>query len=160
MKWETLQLYHSSSRFMADSLMQQKTFNSPSIKSKSKISHDWQSVGQSVLVSGFHLGPTTTSYFSSYPLERRLSGPQNWSAWFGEVKILDPTGIQIPTLWSTSPHPVPVPIVLPLLLNNRCVSWNTLVSTFGSGYKYKNVIWLTLDMIPIWGNTLTFLAYK
>jgi hypothetical protein len=36
----------------------------PVIKSKSKLIYDRQSVGQSVLVSGAHLGPATNFYFS------------------------------------------------------------------------------------------------
>jgi hypothetical protein len=32
-----------------------------------------------------------------YPLDRRLGGPQSLSGRYGEVKILDPTGIQTPT---------------------------------------------------------------
>jgi hypothetical protein len=30
-----------------------------------------------------------------YPLERRLGGPQSRSGRFGEVKILDPTGLEL-----------------------------------------------------------------
>jgi hypothetical protein len=29
-----------------------------------------------------------------YPLDRWLGGPQSWSGWCGEKKILDPTGTQ------------------------------------------------------------------
>jgi hypothetical protein len=34
----------------------------------------------------------------------------------GEVKILDPTGIQTPTPWSSSPYPVAIPTTLSRLL--------------------------------------------
>jgi hypothetical protein len=37
-----------------------------------------------------------------YPLNRRLGEPQNRSGRFGEEKILDPSGIRIPTPRSSS----------------------------------------------------------
>jgi hypothetical protein len=42
----------------------------PKIKLKLKLIYDWQSVGQSVLVSGTHLGPATNFSFSlKFPLD-------------------------------------------------------------------------------------------
>jgi hypothetical protein len=49
---------------------------------------------------------------SSYPLDRRLGGPQGQSGRQREVKILAPTGSQTPTPWSSSPYPVAVPTAL------------------------------------------------
>jgi hypothetical protein len=53
-----------------------------------------------------------------YPLDRRLSGPQNRSGERGEEKILDTTGTRTPTTLSSSPVPsrytdyaTPVPVV-------------------------------------------------
>jgi hypothetical protein len=38
-----------------------------------------------------------------YPLDKRLGGPQSRSGKREEEKILDPTGSQTPTPWSSSP---------------------------------------------------------
>jgi hypothetical protein len=51
-----------------------------------------------------------------YPLDKRLGGPQNPSGGYGEVNILDLTGIRIST-------PVTVPTAL--LQLTICVTWNT-----------------------------------
>jgi hypothetical protein len=44
---------------------------------------------------------------SRYLLDRRLDGPQRWSGWCGEVKILHHTGTWNPTPGSSSPYPSP-----------------------------------------------------
>jgi hypothetical protein len=50
-----------------------------------------------------------------YPLDRKLSVPQNRSGRHGEEKILDPIGTRTPTPRSSSPKPVATPITLPQL---------------------------------------------
>jgi hypothetical protein len=54
-----------------------------------------------------------------YPLDRRLSGPQSWSGWYGEVKILYPTGTPTPTP-TPSPQPVTIPTALLQLFMAPC----------------------------------------
>jgi hypothetical protein len=53
-----------------------------------------------------------------YPLDRLLGGPQSQSWRCGEEKILDPSGTQTPTTWSSSPSPVTIPIELSRLVAN------------------------------------------
>jgi hypothetical protein len=47
----------------------------------------------------YHFIPTKEP---RYPLGMRLSGPQNWSGLYGEVKILDPTETRTSTPGSSS----------------------------------------------------------
>jgi hypothetical protein len=47
-------------------------------------------------------GETAAEIHLSYPLYRRLSGPQSRSGRHGEAKILDPTGTRTPTSRSSS----------------------------------------------------------
>jgi hypothetical protein len=44
-----------------------------------------------------------------YPLNKSLGGPQNRSARYGDVKILEPIGTRTPTPRSSSPSPVAIP---------------------------------------------------
>jgi hypothetical protein len=40
---------------------------------------------------------TPLPLYPRYPLDRRLGGPQSLSGWYGEIKILDPTGTRTTT---------------------------------------------------------------
>jgi hypothetical protein len=51
--------------------------------------------------SASRLGRFNHGERSLYPKDRRLGGPQSRSGRYGEVKILDPTGIRTPTPPST-----------------------------------------------------------
>jgi hypothetical protein len=65
--------------FMSSSIPHAQTFSTKS-KSKSKSHYDQQSVGQSILVSGTHLGPVANFSHSLFDFFFTLSGLLMWGA--------------------------------------------------------------------------------
>jgi hypothetical protein len=75
--------------------------------------------------------------YSQYSFDRRLSGSQSLSGWYGEVNILDPTEIRTLTPWWSSLWEVSIPTALLWLF------WYPFKITSG-----KN-LWCLLSLICI-----------
>jgi hypothetical protein len=87
------------------------------------LSEEWLLREETVALVGAEWSALRPSRFnpggkgSGYPLDRRLSGPQTWSAQCVEEKHFAPTEIRTPTNRPYSSYPVVIPTAQSRILN-------------------------------------------
>jgi hypothetical protein len=80
------------------------------------INHDWQSVGQSVLVSGTHLGPILLSL---------ITFRQLWVCWCGVLSLMREQLIVYSCCWASSAQFLSCPILTGLMTIFYCLKFET-----------------------------------